>query len=56
MTMFYRFPEKELINVAKNFGFDTIKSKASKDLNESFKQVIGSYTIFDIAQKQEEIR
>lgn len=56
MTMFYRFPETKLVSIAKNFGFETIKTKASRDLNESFKQVIGQYTIFDIAQKQEEIR
>lgn len=56
MTMFYRFDEKQLVNIAKNYGFDMLKTKAQRDLNESFKQVIGTYTIFDVAPKQEEIR
>jgi hypothetical protein len=28
----------------------------TKDVNESFKQTIGNYTIFDVAQQQEKIR
>ena len=56
MTMFYRFPEPDLVNIAKNYGFDMIKTKITRDLNEAFKQVIGTYTIFDVASKQEEIR
>lgn len=56
ITLFYRYKENELINIAKNYGFETLKQKATKDVTESFKQVIGQYTIFDVAGKQEEIR
>lgn len=56
MTMFYKYDENQLVNIAKNYGFDMIKTKITRDLNESFKQVIGTYTIFDVAYKQEEIR
>lgn len=56
MTLFYRYPEWELINIAKNYWYEVIKKKAITDLNESFKQVIGTYTIFDVAANQEEIR
>lgn len=56
MTMFYKYDETQLVNIAKNFGFDMIKAKIQRDLNEAFKQVIGTYTIFDVASKQEEIR
>lgn len=56
MTMFYKYDENQLVNIAKNYGFDMIKSKIQRDLNEAFKQVIGTYTIFDVASKQEEIR
>lgn len=33
-----------------------MKGKVEKDAIEAFKQTIGQYTIFDVAQKQEEIR
>lgn len=56
MTMFYKYDESQLVNIAKNYGFDMIKTKITRDLNEAFKQVIGTYTIFDVASKQEEIR
>lgn len=56
MTMFYKYDENQLVNIAKNYGFDMIKTKITRDLNEAFKQVIGTYTIFDVASKQEEIR
>jgi regulator of protease activity HflC (stomatin/prohibitin superfamily) len=56
MVVFYRFKESELINIAKNYGYDVLTSKIQKDVNESFKQVIGQYTIFDVAVKQEDIR
>lgn len=56
ISVFYKFKEAELINIAKNYGYDILESKINKDVNEAFKQVIWQYTIFDIAQKQEEIR
>ena len=42
--------------IAKEYGFDVLKGKVEKDAIEAFKQTIGQYTIFDVAQKQEEIR
>jgi regulator of protease activity HflC (stomatin/prohibitin superfamily) len=56
LTVFYRFEESKLVIIAKNYGFDVLKSKIEKDTIEAFKQVIGAYSIYDIAPKQEDIR
>ena len=56
ISIFFRYKDAELINAAKNYWFDILKEKLSKDATEAFKQTIGTYTIFDVAQKQEEIR
>ena len=56
LTVFFRFKSDELVNAARNYGFDVLKTKLSKDTTEAFKQTIGQYTIFDVAAKQEEIR
>lgn len=56
ITVFYRFDSAKLVEIAKNFGFEVLKAKIEKDTMEAFKQVIGNYTIFDVAQKQDEIR
>lgn len=56
ITVFYKFKESDLINIAKNYWYDVLVSKITKDVNESFKQTIGNYTIFDVAQQQEKIR
>ncbi len=56
ITVFYKYKSNELINIAKNYWYDVLQSKIKKDVNESFKQVIWSYTIFDVAQNQEKIR
>ena len=56
ITVFYRYKSTELVNIAKNYWYDVLQSKIRKDVNESFKQVIWSYTIFDVAQNQEKIR
>lgn len=56
ITVFYRFKDSELVNVARNYGFELLKAKVTRDVTEAFKQTIGAYTIFDVAQKQEEIR
>lgn len=56
ITVFYRFKESDLINIAKNYWYDVLVSKVTKDVNESFKQTIGNYTIFDVAQQQDKIR
>ena len=56
LTVFYKYKETELVNIKRNYWFDLLLDKIEKDVVESFKQTIGWYTIFDVAQKQEEIR
>lgn len=56
MTVFYKFPDAEILNIARNFGTEVLQQKIKKDTVEAFKQAIGSKTIFDVAQTQEEIR
>jgi len=56
ITVFYRFESSKLLDIAKNYWFEVLVNKIIKDTTESFKQVIWGYTIFDVAQKQEEIR
>lgn len=56
IVFFFRYKDTELINAAKNYWFDMLQGKATRDVTESFKQTIGQYTIFDVASKQEEIR
>lgn len=56
ITVFYKFDPAKLIDIAKNYGFTVLKAKIEKDTMEAFKQVIWQYTIFDVAQKQDEIR
>jgi len=56
LTVFYRYKATELVNASRNYGFELLKEKVTKDVTEAFKQTIGTYTIFDVAQKQEEIR
>lgn len=56
LSVFYRYSEDQVLNIAKNYWYDILMNKIKKDVQESFKQTIGLYTIFDIAQLQEEIR
>lgn len=56
ITVFYKFPDAEILNIARNFGTEVLQQKIKKDTIEAFKQAIGSKTIFDVAQTQEEIR
>lgn len=56
LTVFYKYKEERIIDTAKNYGFTILKQKIEKDTMESAKQVIGQYTIFDLAVNQEKIR
>lgn len=56
MTVFYKFSESELINIAKNYGIEVLEQKIRKDTIEAFKQAIGNITIFEVAKDQENIR
>jgi len=55
-VLFYRYDENRLVEVRKDWGADKITSQLQSALNESFKEIIGAYTIFDIASRQEELR
>lgn len=56
LTIFYKYDEQKLIEMWTNPGPVQLKSLAASALRESFKEVIGEYTIFDIATSQAEIR
>lgn len=56
ISIFYRFNDAEILDLAKNYGVDIVKQKVQKDALEAFKQAIGQNTIFDVAQNQEKIR
>jgi len=56
LTLFYRFDENTLIDMAKNYWQAAVKDKLYRDTMEAFKQTIGQYTIFDVASNQEKIR
>ena len=56
ISIFYKFNDAEILDLAKNYGVDIVKQKVQKDTLEAFKQAIGQNTIFDVAQNQEKIR
>jgi regulator of protease activity HflC (stomatin/prohibitin superfamily) len=56
MTVFYTYDQNKLVSVYKDFGEDKLKSIISTTLKESFKGVVGNYTIFELPVKQDEIR
>lgn len=55
-TVFYQYDEKQLVSLWRDYGLKNIESLVQSSVKESFKEQIGGYTIFDIAQKQEELR
>lgn len=56
VELFYRYDENKLVSMWKNYGEAKIEAITKSILRESFKEVIGKYTIYDVAQQQEEIR
>jgi len=56
LTLFYKYDENTLIDMAKNYGQQAVQDKLYRDTMEAFKQTVGLYTIFDLAQNQEKIR
>jgi regulator of protease activity HflC (stomatin/prohibitin superfamily) len=56
LTIFYSYRQDKLVSVYKDYGESTIKSIISTTLKESFKGVSGTYTIFELAMNQDEIR
>jgi len=56
MTIFYSYDQNKLVSVYKDYGTEKLTSIISTTLKESFKGVIGNYTIFELPVKQDEIR
>lgn len=56
MKGFYRYRPDGIISVYKDFGEDRIASLFATAMRQSVKAIIGSYTIFEIASKQDVIR
>lgn len=56
LTVFYKYDENRLVEMWRNTGEEKMKAILTQTLKESFKKVIGNYTIFEIAGNQEKIR
>jgi regulator of protease activity HflC (stomatin/prohibitin superfamily) len=56
LTVFYSYKQNDLVSVYKDYGESTLQSVISTTLRESFKGVSGTYTIFELAMNQDEIR
>lgn len=56
MTVFYVYDQNKLVSVYKDFGEDKLKSIISATLRESFKGVVGNYTIFELPVNQDAIK
>lgn len=55
MTLFYRYRSGQLVRVYRDYGLSQMEEITSKIAEESFKRIIGTYTIFEIATQQSEI-
>lgn len=55
-TAFYQYQPDRLVEMWKSYGEDNIKNLVTSAVRESMKEEVGKYTIFDVAEKQEEIR
>ena len=53
---YYRNVDTRLVEMRTKYGEDKIKALVQSAVKESFKDVIGEYSVFDIAQNQERIR
>ena len=56
LTAFYRYDNAKLVEMYRQYGEKRLESAILISVKESFKDVIGGYDIFSIAQGQEEIR
>jgi len=56
LTAFYRYDTTKLVEMYRQYGEERLKSMVEISVKESFKDTIGKYDIFSIAQAQEEIR
>lgn len=55
MTIFYRYDDKDIINIAKNYGTKVLEENLKQNVTKAFKESVGKMTIFDVAEKQNEL-
>ena len=54
--VYYQYDPSKLVYMWREYGTENITRLVSSALKETFKETIGDYTIFDVAQHQEELR
>jgi regulator of protease activity HflC (stomatin/prohibitin superfamily) len=54
--VYYQYDPTKLVHMWREYGTENITRLVSSALKETFKETIGDYTIFDVAQNQEELR
>lgn len=55
MTIFYRYDDEDIINIAKNYGTKVLEENLKQNVTKAFKESVGKLTIFDVAEKQKEL-
>ncbi len=55
LTIFYRFDDQDIINIAKNYWTDVLEWNLKQNVLKAFKESIWKLTIFDVAESQAEI-
>lgn len=55
MAIFYRYDDEDIINIAKNYGPKVLEDNLKQNVIKAFKESVGRLTIFDVAEKQNEI-
>lgn len=56
LTAFYRYDMVRVVEMYRNYGENNLKNNLTISIKESFKDVIGKYDIYKIAENQETIR
>ena len=55
MTIFFRYDDEDIINIARNYGTDVLQKNLEQNVIKAFKESVGKLTIFDVAENQAEI-
>lgn len=55
MTVFFRYDDEDILNIAKNYGTDVLQKNLEQNVIKAFKESVGKLTIFDVAEMQAEI-
>lgn len=55
MTVFYRYDDKDILNIAKNYWTEVLQSNLQQNVIKAFKESVGKLTIFDVAENQASI-